>query len=162
MTAALQVIFPVYIYPSDCEQSRDLCAWKPLYETLEANPSLQFTLVINPNSGPGDGAFPDSNYISAVATVNALSNVKTIGYVRTTWGRRPISEYQAEVSVYAGWATYSASNIGLHGIFISEANNTDSTLQYYTNCSTYAHTAFPAGNTLVMLSPGTPIDQSWF
>ncbi|KZV91558.1 hypothetical protein EXIGLDRAFT_769800 [Exidia glandulosa HHB12029] len=162
MVRALQVLFPLYIYPSDCGVSRDLCAWKPLYETLEANPGVQFTLVINPNSGPGDAAVPDSNYIAAVATVNALANVKTVGYVRSTWGARPVGEYQAEITTYANWATYPDANIAVHGIFVDEANNTASTLQYYTDFSNYAHSAFPSDDTLVVQNPGTPLDQSWF
>lgn len=82
MVRALQVLFPLYIYPTDCAVSRDVCVWKPLYDALDAFPTLQFNVVVNPNSGPGDDTLPDSNYVAAVAALNAYPNVQTIGYVQ--------------------------------------------------------------------------------
>ncbi|KZV91552.1 hypothetical protein EXIGLDRAFT_648144 [Exidia glandulosa HHB12029] len=162
MVRALQILFPLYIYPDSCGVSRDACAWKPLYDTVEANPGIQFNVVVNPGNGPGANAFPDSNYIAAVSTLNAHVNVKTIGYVASTKGARPVSEYQADVSKYAGWAAYSGANIAMHGIFVDEANNTPATLQYYTAFSNYIRSAFPSSDALVVLNPGTTTSQSYF
>lgn len=80
MVRALQVLFPLYIYPTDCAVSRDVCAWNPLFDALDAFPTLQFNVVVDPNSGPGDDTLPDSNYVAAVAALNAYPNVQTIGY----------------------------------------------------------------------------------
>ena len=41
MVNALQVLLPLYIYPSGCSTDREVCAWKPLYDAIEAYPALQ-------------------------------------------------------------------------------------------------------------------------
>jgi hypothetical protein len=44
--------------------------------------------------------------------------VRRLGYVRTTYGKRNISNIISDISTYGGW---SATGQGVHGIFFDEA-----------------------------------------
>lgn len=46
--------------------------------------------------------------------------MRTVGYVRTGYATRNISDVLAEVSTYAGWSVKS-SQLAMHGIFFDEA-----------------------------------------
>lgn len=104
LASATSVLLPLYIWPSDS-------SWAPVYNAVSAHPSVTFLVIVNPGDGPGAGsmsassprklstmvsliamefkgrvadlatAYPESDYISAVAKLNSYSNVKTIGYV---------------------------------------------------------------------------------
>lgn len=52
--------------------------------------------------------------------LNGYPNVKTVGYVRTGYATRNITNVTAEVSTYAGWASKSNSLV-MHGVFFDEA-----------------------------------------
>lgn len=90
------VLVPLYIYPFPT-------AWEPLYVAADSHPELDFLVVVNPNSGPGPGVLPDANYIEALARLTAAPNVKVIGYVHCSYGKRLLDELVAEVSAYRGW-----------------------------------------------------------
>lgn len=90
------VLVPLYIYPFPT-------AWDPLYVAAESHPELDFLVVVNPNSGPGADILPDANYIEALARLTAAPNVKVIGYVHCSYGKRLLDELVAEVSAYRGW-----------------------------------------------------------
>jgi hypothetical protein len=47
---------------------------------IEANPTVDFTIIINPDSGPGPNALPDGNYITGITALNKHPNVKLVGY----------------------------------------------------------------------------------
>lgn len=82
-------------------------------------PRVQFTAIINPNSGPGDGALPNESYTQAIQTLNSLGNVRTIGYVATTWCHKNLNLVLDEITVYAGWGI-SDHSLSLSGIFFDE------------------------------------------
>src|SRR5258708_4599173 len=88
--------------------------------SVEAHPLLNFVVIVNPKSGPGDSQYPDNNYDPAVRKLNSYPNVKTVGYVRTGYATRNISTVLAEVNTYAGWASKSP-DLAMHGIFFDEA-----------------------------------------
>lgn len=90
------VLVPLYIYPFPT-------AWEPLYVAADSHPELDFLVVVNPSSGPGPGILPDANYIEALARLTAAPNVKVIGYVHCSYGKRLLDELVAEVSAYRGW-----------------------------------------------------------
>jgi len=82
-------------------------------------PRMQFTVIVNPHSGPGEGELPNVNYTEALRTLNLLNNVRTIGYVATTWSKKGISMVLDEIASYAGWGVQDPS-LALHGIFFDE------------------------------------------
>lgn len=123
MVATSAVLLPLYIYPGSN-------SWKPLLDSAVAYPSLQFNVIVNPNSGPGYAPWwPNTDYISAIAQLNALSNVNTIGYVDTAQinvegGPYPISTIQKDIDTYAARSTDATyQGIGVKGIFFDDVTN---------------------------------------
>ncbi|KAF2437150.1 spherulin 4-like cell surface protein [Tothia fuscella] len=104
-------ILPLYIYPSER-------AWDPLYDAIITHPRTKFTVIINPYNGPGKTPQPEEEYAAAIQRLDKFPNVKRLGYVRTTYGTRNISNIISDISTYAGWTT---TGLGMHGIFFDEA-----------------------------------------
>lgn len=85
------------------------------------HPTLKFTVVVNPNSGPGDGPTPDENYSREIPRLNSFSNVRVVGYVSTSWTNRDLSLALRDISTYSGWASNDAvPGLGIQGIFLDE------------------------------------------
>ena len=152
-------IFPLYIYPGD-----GCSAWTTLFDSyvflfrataysqdpvllsrITANPTLPFTLIINPDSGPGASSVPDSNYQACIPRALALgSNVKTVGYVHTGYGTRSSSDVLADVSTYLNWPTsYRPS-----GIFFDETNATSDNFGLYSSYAAKVRQGIPSGSTV--------------
>ncbi|KAF2868585.1 Spherulation-specific family 4-domain-containing protein [Massariosphaeria phaeospora] len=106
------VIIPLYVYPS-------AGAWDPVYEMVLSYPRVQFTAIVNPHSGPGEGMLPNEDYLQAIQTLNSFSNVRTIGYVATTWFKRDLSSVLQDIAVYAGWGNHDSS-LAMSGVFFDE------------------------------------------
>jgi hypothetical protein len=127
---ASSVLVPLYVYPS-------VGAWEPVYamyafltpkfsETFfsdhcraTAYPQLHFTAIINVHNGPGDGSLPNFEYSHAIGTLNSFHNVRTIGYVATTWCTRDLSSVIDDVAAYSFWGQYDGS-LAIDGIFVDE------------------------------------------
>jgi hypothetical protein len=60
-----------------------------------------------------------------IQKINNFTNVQTVGYVRTGYATRNISDVLADVAVYSGWNTNANATTGtklsVHGIFFDEA-----------------------------------------
>jgi hypothetical protein len=78
-------------------------------------------LVLNPHDGPGTTEYPEDGYITGIQRLNTYPNVRTIGYVRTTYATRNITAVLEDVSHYSDWASNADANIAVHGIFFDEA-----------------------------------------
>ncbi|KAK7705641.1 hypothetical protein SLS64_008010 [Diaporthe eres] len=125
------VLVPLYIYPFPT-------AWEPLYVAADSHPELDFLVVVNPNNGPGPDILPDANYIEALARLTAAPNVKVIGYVHCSYGKRLLDELVAEVSAYRGWTHASerredGKTIVVDGIFFDEVPSSTVFVQYMTS-----------------------------
>lgn len=151
------LFLPLYIYPTDD-------SWSPIYNSLSANPSLNFTIIVNPDSGPGAAPYPEDDYITAVAKLNAYPNANVLGYVHVLSTDRSISEVESDIDTYAGWSTYSESNIQVDGIFFDEAPNdySSATYSYMRNVAAHARAALPASSPSVTFNPGTVVDNRFF
>lgn len=120
------VLFPFYIYPTKtagCDQ------WQLMIDTLNSRPNLPFTIIVNPDNGPGGPALPDANYQNCLPTLRqtANKNVQLIGYVLTNWGTRSTSDISGDISTYSKWPT----SIKPDGIFFDQVNDTDSSAEFY-------------------------------
>jgi hypothetical protein len=87
---------------------------------LNATSDLNYTIIVNPNSGPGDSSLPNADYVPAIQKLNAFHNARTVGYVRTDYGNRSLDDVLQDISTYSGWAN-SSQGIEMHGIFFDEA-----------------------------------------
>ncbi|KAL3476617.1 Spherulation-specific family 4 [Aspergillus californicus] len=111
------VVVPLYIYPLTAE------TWAPLYAAIQANPSLDFLVIVNPNSGPGEKDI-DASYAREVPRLNAFANVYTVGYIRVDYCRKPLQQSYDEIARYASWSEdYETTSLGVRGIFVDETPN---------------------------------------
>ncbi|KAK0204020.1 Spherulation-specific family 4 [Desarmillaria ectypa] len=148
--ASTGVLLPLYIYPDD-----GCSAWESVFEAIASFPSLLFTVIINPSSGPGTG---DSTYASCISTLKSTgSNVVVVGYVSTSWGNRAQSDVEADVSTYAGWTEASRPS----GIFFDESSTEASDMSLYQTYASAARSTLGDSATVV-LNPGTTTDEGYF
>ncbi|KAF7956169.1 hypothetical protein EAE96_005089 [Botrytis aclada] len=154
MLPSLSILLPLYIYPLPL-------AWNWLLTTIPLYPSITYTLIINPHSGPGAfNSFPDPIYIDAIASLNAFENVQLLGYVDTAYMHRTVEDVVAEVDTYNHWQANSEKDIHMHGIFFDDcvSNWNSSTSQFMSTIASSAH-----GNNLsVTFNPGVLADPAFF
>jgi len=152
------VLVPIYFYPAGS-------AWSSLFTQIASNPTLDFSVIINVDNGPGDPT-TDPNWITAISKLNAYNNTQLLGYIHTEDATRPISEVTGEINSYASWASYSSADLHVDGIFFDESPGDDTTdaVNYMTTIATYARTTLPPKNTspYVTLNPGTPVSDSFY
>ena len=158
-TSSLFILLPLYVYPSS-----DASAWAPVTSAIAAYPSVQWQIVINPDSGPGSSQYPDSNYIAGISELNSYDNVQTLGYVDTALADRALADVESDIDVYAGWADYTDANIGVDGIFFDDAttSTTDANYTYMHSAATYAYNTIPTDTTYVIFNPGTLSPTRYF
>ena len=115
------------------------CAFELTYHRAEKHPNLNFTAVVNPASGPGNTPEPDGNYTRDIPRLNSYPNIRTVGYVSTSWTNRNLSLALADISTYSKWATNATiPNLGMRGIFLDEtpATWTAESQEYLENIAT--------------------------
>ncbi|EST06757.1 Spherulation-specific family 4 [Kalmanozyma brasiliensis GHG001] len=168
-TKTPRILVPLYIYPEPG-------AWDPLYTAIRNSPSAAFLVIINPNSGPGDGSAPDSDYASAIqqlrSTAAANQTLELIGYVPTGYGKRSASQVKSFISTYAKWPR----SVRPDGIFFDETITSQKYLAKYRNYTDFVKsqswgvsTKTPSNATyaqrkgITMLNPGTwpESDKFW-
>ncbi|CZT01985.1 related to cell surface protein [Rhynchosporium graminicola] len=110
------ILLPLYIYPLPK-------AWDPLYSAIESHPTLDFTIIINPNSGPGKTALPDEDYSREIARLNQYPNVYLVGYVNVDWCKRDMEKVCRDIDKYASWGKYGNGEFTMKGIFFDESPN---------------------------------------
>ncbi|MBC8140315.1 MAG: spherulation-specific family 4 protein [Armatimonadetes bacterium] len=115
----------------------------------DATSDASIVAIMNPGSGPGSAARPD--YVTQIKAAQA-AGVSVIGYVHTSYGKRPIAEVQAEIKQYYQW-------YAVNGIFFDEVGNDDKTLAYYAKCQRIVRATDPKA--LVIINPGTPVTEGY-
>ncbi|KFG79509.1 putative cell surface spherulin 4-like protein [Metarhizium anisopliae] len=146
LVSSTGIILPLYLYPS-ITWNDGAANWSPAFNAIAAHPSLPWLAVVNVATGPGSTYMPgnnDVNYIAGVSKLNSFPNVKTLGYIRTAYASIPMDEITKNITAWANWASYSASNISIHGLFIDESSN----LAYMTNVTSFARKAFSGNITI--------------
>lgn len=135
-------IVPLYTYPTDG-------SWSAIIQASLAHPTVPVLAIFNPSSGAG--AAKDQAYGTGVARLKA-AGIVVLGYVATTYGRRPESEIHAEMDHYGTW--YPETD----GIFFDEMDSAGGTEAYYSAATAYArsqHLSITVGN------PGTQTKPSY-
>ncbi|KAF1996313.1 hypothetical protein P154DRAFT_556379 [Amniculicola lignicola CBS 123094] len=114
-SAAMSILLPLYIYPK-------LGYWQPLYDAATAYPDVDFTVVVNPCSGPCMGSLPDQAYLDEIPKLGTYGNIRRLGYVATTYATKEIDKVLAEIDTYAKWpALANQTQFRVDGIFFDEA-----------------------------------------
>lgn len=88
---------------------------------ITAYPDVNFTVVVNPGSGPGPEALPDGNYTREIPKLTAHPNTRVLGYVATTYTTRDKALVLKDVETYANWTAQSSNpKLAVNGIFFDE------------------------------------------
>lgn len=155
--AAPFVCVPLYIYPAPG-------AWAPLVRAALARPEARFHAIINPCNGPGDDELPDENYVRAVRELAALPNVKVLGYVHVTYGKRGAAEVKRDIERYAAWRGVD-DGLRVDGVFFDEAPAEVGLVGYMADVSRCARRSLRAANGrrgIVMLNPGVVVPRAYY
>ncbi|KAJ6571793.1 putative cell surface spherulin 4-like protein [Mycena capillaripes] len=140
--SATGILLPLYVYPSH-DFGDGAANWQPAISAMSSHPSVPWLVVVNPGNGPGPTGQPgndDPNYISGVSQLNALPNVRTIGYVRTDFSASPLAEVETNITTWKNWDTLTSSNISVDGIFFDESSSANFT--YLSEATSFARSAF--------------------
>lgn len=150
-------LIPLYIYPSWWTTPG---AWDWIYTAAANYPSVTFTVIINPASGPGTAAVPNSDYQHELAKMSAISNVVMLGYVDTAYGSRTTSAVSNDISIYAGWAT-SNSALAMDGIFFDNQAASSSYISMYTQYAAQVRSSTGFLSGIVGMAPGGICDPGF-
>lgn len=116
---------------------------------------VKFTVVINPDNGPGNGTRPSSEYIDVLNALQVYPHVQTLGYIRTDHGARDNATVRAEIATYSGWSKFQDLRLG--GIFFDQTPCKDegNASEYLRNISaTVRHSKGFLDPKLVVHNPG--------
>ena len=126
----MSILLPLYIYPG-------AGAWDPLYtayvpfpptknlpnppSSATAHPDVDFTVVINPCSGPCRGSRPDQVYLNEIPKLKSYENIRTLGYVATNYTHKVIDDVLADINTWAVWPNmYNNTKLKMDGVFLDE------------------------------------------
>jgi hypothetical protein len=146
---ATDLLLPLYSHPGV-----NGAAWSSVQQALGSNSGLDATVVINVDHGPGApfSTADRDHWIAGGRGLGDLPNVSLIGYVYISRCRRPLDQAKADVTSWASWKRNQRINID--GIFIDEAPNDGSCLDYLTQLT--SHIRRTTGLPVVVLNPGFP------
>jgi hypothetical protein len=137
-TSVTRMLIPLYSDPST--------QWTSV---VNANVYKNIDVILNPSNGPG--AAKQTSYVNGIAQLRS-AGVGILGYVYTGYGTRSLTTVKAEVDNWKNW-------YGVDGIFFDEADNTLTSVSYYSNLQTYVNaramtsTLNPGTNTLEAYMP---------
>jgi hypothetical protein len=137
---SMSILLPLYIYPTPG-------AWDPLYAayvnieipsihaliliSAQAHRNVDFTVILNPCSGPCLGSLPDQVYLDEVPKLRLHPNIRTLGYVATHYTDKPIESVLTEIDIYSRWPKIAnETGFRVDGIFLDETPSTYSTDEY--------------------------------
>ncbi|KAF2855797.1 hypothetical protein T440DRAFT_475158 [Plenodomus tracheiphilus IPT5] len=132
-------------------------------KVLSKYPDLQFVVIINPNSGPGDAPWwPNADYLREIRRLNGIQNVTLVGYVRATYCKRQIGDVFEDIETYASRSTTDGgSGLGMQGIFVDETVNlySEASKKYLDDIDRKVHmTEGFGGDKLTIHNPGTAVN----
>jgi hypothetical protein len=133
----LSLLVPAYFYPS----GRGLDDWDRLIASAARAPIVA---IANPASGPG--AKVDPNYSSVIARA-VKAGVTVIGYVSTSYAKRPIDAVKADID---RWARFYPE---VRGIFLDEQASGADRVAYYAEAAEHAQARLR--RPLIVTNPGT-------
>jgi hypothetical protein len=93
--------------------------------SAQAHPNVDFTVIVNPCSGPCIGSLPDQVYLDEIPRLRSHPNIRSLGYVATHYADKPIEEVLAEIDIYARWPKIANdTKMRVDGIFLDETPST--------------------------------------
>jgi Spherulation-specific family 4 len=141
----LQILLPLYSYPNWYDREKYL--WKQVAAAAQRVPIVA---IINPNNGP-DRSPPNTDYQQGIKDLHQ-ANVRTIGYVRSNYGKRSLKAVKADIDLYF-------KHFNVDGIFIDESASASDKLDYYQQL--YKYIKSQSDRYQVIINPGTNADEGY-
>ncbi|KAF2181582.1 hypothetical protein K469DRAFT_692042 [Zopfia rhizophila CBS 207.26] len=114
----MSILLPLYVYPW-------AGVWDPLYKVATSHPTLNFTVIVNPCSGPCVRRLPEQPYLDEIPKLKNYPNIRTLGYVATNYTNKGIDSVLEEIATYANWtALTGVKGMDVQGIFFDETPGT--------------------------------------
>jgi hypothetical protein len=140
----LRLLVPAYFYPTE----RGLKEWHKLFAASAHAPVV---IIVNPASGPGEKA--DPNYVKVLSEGKG-SKATLIGYVATSYAKRPLRDVKADVD---RWIRLYPT---IQGIFFDEQASGADAVAY--QAALYDYVRKEKDLRLVITNPGTVCDERFF
>ncbi|KAF2645453.1 hypothetical protein P280DRAFT_388554 [Massarina eburnea CBS 473.64] len=154
----MSILLPLYTYPW-------AGVWEPLYWEANKNPHLNFTVIINPCSGPCMNSLPPQEYITEIPKLSQYANIHKLGYVATNYTDKPIDDTLAEIRQWGKWPVLmNDSSMAVDGIFFDETPGLYQWQKhdYLTVAATEVRREDGGlGDGVVVHNPGTLPDPTW-
>lgn len=140
----VKFLVPAYFYPGGAGMPH----WEKL---LQVGKDVEVVAIVNPASGPGKAAHP--NYVKMFERMKK-EGVLPIGYVSTSYAKRPLAEVQADVDQ---WFTLFPE---IRGIFFDEQASAADKVEYYVAAAAHVRKKLPKA--LIVANPGTSCAPEYF
>ncbi|KAH4035996.1 hypothetical protein HBI56_063440 [Parastagonospora nodorum] len=119
-------------------------SWERLEDAIIKYHDIHFSVVVNPNDGPGNATWPSATMIESVQRINKFANVQVLGYIDTANGTMLNATVRTQIATYAGWSNVT-EDFALDGIFFDRTpwkNDDEGKVQaYLRNVSATVRTA---------------------
>lgn len=116
---------------------------------------VKFTVIINPDNGPGNATRPSPEYADVLNALEVFPHVQTLGYIQTDSGARDNATVRSDIAIYSGWSKFQ--DLRLNGIFFDQTPYKDegNACEYLRNISaTVRHSEGFLEPKLVVHNPG--------
>jgi hypothetical protein len=140
----LRLLVPAYFYPA----GQGLEEWERL---LKGGARAPITVVVNPNSGPGDT--PDPLY-GAIIRRAVSQGLIPIGYVSTAYAKRPLEQVRSDIET---WVRFYPE---IRGIFFDSQASGPEHLAYYVELRKLVAAKIP--REVVVTNPGVLCSEDYF
>ncbi|KAF1362960.1 hypothetical protein EJ07DRAFT_106314 [Lizonia empirigonia] len=130
-------------------------SWNRLYDAIVQHQDVKFTVIINPDNGPGNAIRPTPEYADVLNALEVFPHVQTLGYIRTDSGARDNATVRSDIAIYSGWSKFQ--DLRLNGIFFDQTPYKDegNACEYLRNISaTVRHSEGFLEPKLVVHNPG--------
>ena len=134
---------PVYIYPGGDGRTE----WQKIFDAAS---KVEIVVIANPNSGPGEDR--DAEY-DAVFTEATNLGVTLLGYVSTSFGKRPPAEIKKDIDT---WVRLYPQ---IRGFFFDQQPHESRHAALFAELRDYARQKLR--DPLVVTNPGIPCDESY-
>lgn len=133
----VRLLVPAYFYPA----GNGLKDWRKL---IDAAAEVPVVAIVNPASGPGRKV--DDNYCDVVVRARK-GGVTLIGYVSTSYGKRPVAEVKADMD---RWLEFYPQ---IQGFFFDEQTSGKDMVGHYAALAEYGREKIEKA--LLVANPGT-------
>ncbi|KAK4913680.1 hypothetical protein LTR49_018014 [Elasticomyces elasticus] len=166
------ILVPLYIYPLPG-------AWDGLFNVAKTFPSVTFQVVINPDTGPGESACSNSDFITSMAELNSNlqhPNTRMCSHrcKFRLWTRnldlpchtatQPQSALENNITKYQNWNSAGKctdADVHIDGIFFDEAPSDTNATTYMSDITSFAKSTLTRGST-VLFNAGQAMDPAYW